>query len=93
MATPCIESTEGFILDGLLIQNVANIQSAYVFIGEFDTQKLAVPFFCTVGSEIRNTTDMVGWLPWLLGTKDITRYLVYWMPCVQEGNNAISHCG
>ena len=35
-----------FILDGLLIQNVANIQSGNAFIGEFDIQKRAVPFFC-----------------------------------------------
>ena len=35
-----------FILDGLLIQNVTNIQSVNVFIGEFDIQKRAVPFFC-----------------------------------------------
>ena len=34
------------ILDGLLIQNVANIQSVNAFIGEFDIQKLAVPCFC-----------------------------------------------
>ena len=54
MATPCIESTGCFILDGLLIQNVANIQSVNAFIGEFDTQKLAVPCFCTVGSKMYN---------------------------------------
>ena len=35
-----------FILDGLLIQNVANIQSVNAFIGEFDIQKRAVPCFC-----------------------------------------------
>ena len=46
MATPCIQSTEGFILDGLLVQNVANIQSVNAFIGEFDIQKRAVPCFC-----------------------------------------------
>ena len=34
------------ILDGLLIQNVANIQSVNAFIGEFDIQKRAVPCFC-----------------------------------------------
>ena len=35
-----------FILDGLLIQNVANIQSVNAFIGEFDIQKRVVPCFC-----------------------------------------------
>ena len=35
-----------FILDGLLIQNVANIQSVDAFIGEFDIQKQVVPCFC-----------------------------------------------
>ena len=35
-----------FILDGLLIQNVANIQSVNAFISEFDIQKRAVPCFC-----------------------------------------------
>ena len=35
-----------FILEGLLIQNVANIQSVNAFIGEFDIQKRVVPFFC-----------------------------------------------
>ena len=35
-----------FILDGLLVQNVANIQSVNAFIGEFDIQKRAVPCFC-----------------------------------------------
>ena len=35
-----------FILDGLLIQNVANIQSVKAFIGEFDIQKRAVLCFC-----------------------------------------------
>ena len=35
-----------FILDGLLIQNVANNQSVNAFIGEFDIQKRAVPCFC-----------------------------------------------
>ena len=47
MATPCIESAEGFFfLDGLLVQNVANIQSVNAFIGEFYIQKRAVPCFC-----------------------------------------------
>ena len=35
-----------FILDGLLVQKVANIQSVNAFIGEFDIQKRAVPCFC-----------------------------------------------
>ena len=35
-----------FILDGLLFQNVANIQSVNTYIGEFDIQKRAVPCFC-----------------------------------------------
>ena len=36
-----------FILDGLLVQNVANIiQSVNAFIGEFDIQKRAVPCVC-----------------------------------------------
>ena len=35
-----------FILDGLLIQNVANIQSVNAFIGELDIQKRVVPCFC-----------------------------------------------
>ena len=35
-----------FILDGFLIQNVANIQSVNAFIGEFDIQKRVVPCFC-----------------------------------------------
>ena len=47
MATPCIECTGGVILDGLLVQNVANIQSVNAFIGEFDIQKRAVPCFCS----------------------------------------------
>ena len=34
------------ILDGLLFQNVANIQIVNAFIGEFDIQKRAVPRFC-----------------------------------------------
>ena len=37
-----------FILDGLLIQNVANIQSVDAFIGEFGTRKRAV--LVSVGS-------------------------------------------
>ena len=36
-----------FILEELLIQNVANIQSVNAFIGEFDIQKRAVPCFCS----------------------------------------------
>ena len=35
-----------FILDSLLIQDVANIQSVNAFIGEFDIQKRVVPCFC-----------------------------------------------
>ena len=35
-----------FILNGLLIQNVAKIQSINAFIGEFDIQKRTVPRFC-----------------------------------------------
>ena len=35
-----------FIFDGLLIQNVANIQSVNAFIGEFDIMNRAVPCFC-----------------------------------------------
>ena len=37
MATPCIESTEGFYFGRT--SNVANIQSVNAFIGEFDIQK------------------------------------------------------
>ena len=43
-----LEVRRDFILDGLLIQNVANIQSVNAFIGEFDIQKRAIP--CFVGS-------------------------------------------
>ena len=48
MATPCTEYgvRRDFILDGLLVQNVANIQSVNAFIGEFDIQTRAVPCFC-----------------------------------------------
>ena len=35
-----------FVLDGLLIQNVANIQSVNAFICEVDIQKRALPCFC-----------------------------------------------
>ena len=35
-----------FILDGLRIQNVANIQSVNAFLGQFVIQKRAVPCFC-----------------------------------------------
>ena len=35
-----------FILDGLLVQNVANIQSVNALICEFGIQKRAVPCFC-----------------------------------------------
>ena len=35
-----------YILDGLLIQNVANIQSVHAFIGELSIQKRAFPCFC-----------------------------------------------
>ena len=37
-----------FILDGLLIQNVANIQSGNAFIGEFDFQKRGGSLFLQV---------------------------------------------
>ena len=39
MATPCIESTEGFWSDFWFKMYVAYIQSVNAFIGEFDIQK------------------------------------------------------
>ena len=33
-------------MEGLLIQNLANIQSVNALVGEFDIQKRAVPGFC-----------------------------------------------
>ena len=43
---PILKVMRDFILDGLLVQNVANIQSVNAFIGKFDIQKRAVPCFC-----------------------------------------------